>query len=143
MSGLERFLKPNVESCNNIKYVASKRFLDGDNKPIEWEIKSISSQDDENLRRNATKRIPVNGRRNQYTNEIDNNKYVGLLAVACTVYPNLNDEKLQNSYGVMGADVLLKTMLLPGEYANYLNKIQEICGFDLTHDELKDDAVNL
>jgi len=42
---------------------------------------------------------------------------------------NLDDIELQNSYGVMGADALLKTMLTPGEYPEYMEKVQEVNGF--------------
>ena len=77
-----------------------------------------------------------------FPQEIDTNKYIGLLACTCTVFPNLNDAQLQNSYGVMCADELLKAMLLPGEYADYLMKVQEICGFDKSTQELVDEAKN-
>ena len=62
--------------------------------------------------------------------------------MACTVFPNLNDKELQDSYKVMGADALLKTMLTPGEYAEYLTKIQEVCGFDTTMQDEVDEAKN-
>ncbi len=42
----------------------------------------------------------------------------------------------------MGADSLLKKMLLPGEYANYLLKVQEICGFDQKIDNMIKQAKN-
>ena len=142
MSSLSSFLKQNALQSENIKYVASKRFVDEKNNPIEWEIKAISSQEDEALRKSSTKKVPVVGKRGQFTQETDYNKYVGLLATACTVFPNLHDVELQNSYGVMGADELLKTMLLPGEYADYLGKVQEICGFDQSQQDLVDEAKN-
>ena len=62
--------------------------------------------------------------------------------MACTVFPNLNDAGLQDSYKVMGAEALLKAMLTPGEYADYLNKVQEICGFDITLQDEVDEAKN-
>ena len=52
------------------------------------------------------------------------------------------DKELQDSYKVMGADALLKTMLTPGEYAEYLTKIQEVCGFDTTMQDEVDEAKN-
>jgi hypothetical protein len=70
------------------------------------------------------------------------NLYLGKLAVACTVYPNLNDKALQDSYKVMGAENLLKTMLTSGEYAEYLQKVQEVCGFDVPLQDEVDDAKN-
>ena len=139
---LSSFLKQNALQQENVKYVASQRFLDENQKPIEWEIKTISSREDEELRKTAMKKTPIPGKRGQYTQEIDTNKYIGLLACTCTVFPNLNDANLQDSYGVMSADELLKAMLLPGEYADYLMKVQEICGFDKSTQELVDEAKN-
>lgn len=142
MSNLSAFLVQNVEKTENIKYVVSKRFLDEDQKPIEWEVRCVTSSEDEELRRNCTKRVRVPGKKNQFTNETDYNLYLGKLAAACTVFPNLNNAELQSNYGVMGADSLLKAMLLPGEYANYLAKVQEVNGFDIDFDEMVEEAKN-
>lgn len=128
---LSAFLAENAVPVENIKFVASKRFLGEDGNPIPWEIKTITGTEDEALRKSCAKRVPVPGKKNQYQKETDYDLYLGKLAVACTVFPNLNDKELQDSYKVMGADALLKTMLTPGEYAEYLTKIQEVCGFDM------------
>ena len=56
--------------------------------------------------------------------------------------PNLNDKELQDSYHVMGADTLLKAMLTAGEYANYLERVQEVNGFDVPMEELVEDVKN-
>lgn len=137
---LNGFFRQNAVKPENIKYIASSRFLDKNKKPIEWELRPITSRDDECIRRQATqKKRTQNG---QYQNEIDQEKYVGLLASTCTVYPDLNNLDLQDSYGVMGAEELLKVMLLPGEYANYLGKVQEICGFDKNMNDLVEEAKN-
>ena len=140
-TSLSGFFAENAIKVENIKYVASKRFLDEKKKPLEWEIRSLTSQEDEDLRKECTKRIPINGRRGQFTLETDYNLYLGKLASKCTVYPNLNDAELQNSYKVMGADTL-QNMLTAGEYADYLAKIQEINGFDTSMEEMVDEAKN-
>lgn len=142
MSTLSAFLSQNVIKDDNIKCVVSKRFVNSEGKPIEWEISGITSTEDEALRKACTKRVSVPGKKGQFTQEVDFNLYLGKLAAACTVFPNLNDTTLQDSYNVMGADALLKTMLKPGEYADYLQKIQEVNGFDITMEELVDDAKN-
>lgn len=142
MANLTGFLAQNALKVENIKYVASKRFIGEDKKPLEWEIKCIPSTEDEALRKSCTKRVPIPGKRNQYTSETDYNLYLGRLAATCTVFPNLNDAELQNSYGVMGADDLLKTMLMPGEYTDYLTKIQEVNGFEVTFEEAVEEAKN-
>jgi hypothetical protein len=141
MSDLSAFLAQNVAQDESIKYVASKRFVE-DGKPVEWELQSVTSEEDEQIRKSCTKKVQVPGKRGQYTQDTDYEKYLGLLAVRCVVFPNLNDAKLQDSYGVMGADTLLKKMLKPGEYQDLLKKIQEINGFDIGMDELVDEAKN-
>ena len=142
MSNLSAFLAQNVEQEENIKYVASKRFLGEDKKPVEWELQSVTSEADESLRKSCTKKVLVPGKKNQYTQETDFEKYLGLLAVKCIVFPNLNDAELQNSYGVMGGDAALKAMLKPGEYQDLLKKVQEINGFDIGLEELVDEVKN-
>jgi len=139
---LSSFFKQNALQVENVKYVASERFIDENKQPIEWEIRAITSQEDGELRKRATTRVEIPKKKGQYMTETDTEKYIGLLAAACTVYPNLNDAELQNSYGAMGADDLLKKMLIAGEYPAYLNKVQEVCGYDKTQQDLVDEAKN-
>lgn len=142
MSNLKAFLSQNAVKEENVKLVASKRFLDEEGKPMEWEIKAITSEEDEQIRRLCTRKVQVVGKRGQFTQETDFNAYVGKLAAACTVFPNLKDVELQDSYHVMGDDLLLKTMLKAGEYADYLGKVQEVNGFEQTLEDLVDEAKN-
>ncbi|NLK37818.1 MAG: phage portal protein [Epulopiscium sp.] len=137
---LTAFLNPIKEE--NKKVVVSKRFVDAEGKPIKWEIRAITAEEDEALRKSCTRKVQVPGKKGQFTQEIDTNEYLGLLAVTCTVFPNLNDAELQNAYGVMGADALLKKMLNAGEYTSFLANIQEMNGFDTSMDELVDEAKN-
>lgn len=139
---LSAFLAKNALKVEHVKFVASDRFLDEDGKPIEWEIKAITSAEDEALRKSCAKRVSIPGKKNQYQQETDFDLYLGKLAVACTVFPNLNDKEVQDSYGVMGAEALLKAMLIAGEYAGYLARIQKICGFDTTLQDEVDEAKN-
>lgn len=139
MSKLEVFFKENTPQEEHKKVLVSERFFQ-DGQPVYWEIKSISSAEDEILRRGCVRK--KRGNEVQDGSELDFDFYIGKLAAMCTVFPNLNDVQLQNSYGVMGADSLLKEMLKPGEYANYIEKIQEINGFTKTMKELVDEAKN-
>lgn len=139
---LSGFLAENAVQVENIKHVVSKRFLDEDGKPIPWELKTITGTEDEVLRKACAKRVPIPGKKNQYQKETDYDMYLGKLAVACTVFPDLNSKELQDSYKVMGAEALLKTMLSPGEYADYIGKVQEVCGFDASLQEDVDTAKN-
>lgn len=142
MSGLSAFLADNVKKEESIKYVVSERFVDEEGKPVPWEIGSITSKEDDKMRRDATKMTPVMGKRGQYARETDYNEYLNKLATRCTLFPNLHDAQLQNSYGVLGAEQLLQTMLKPGEYQRYLLKVQEVNGFDESTEDLVDEAKN-
>lgn len=141
MSDFSVFMAGNAAKVDTVKYVASKRFC-VKGKPVEWELKAIDSDTDEAIRKECTKRIPISGKRGQYNQEVDTDKYLAKMCAVCTVYPNLNDAELQDSYGVKSNDALLKKMLMPGEYTEYKNKIMEINGYDMSMEELVDEAKN-
>ena len=141
MSNFAVFMAGATAAEETVKYVASKRYVEK-GKPVEWELKAIDSDLDEAIRKECTKRVPVPGKRGQYNQETDTDKYIGKLCVACTVYPNLNDAELQDAFGVKGADALLKKMLKPGEYTEYKAKVMEVNGYDMSMDELVDEAKN-
>ena len=62
MGDLSCFLSQNAVKADREKFVASRRFVGADKKPVEWEIKAITSKEDEDLRRECTKRVPVTGK---------------------------------------------------------------------------------
>ena len=137
MSQLEFFLKGKkaLSVCENI--IISKKFTDDEGKPVFWKLKPISAAFDEELRLSSVKR-----NRNTSRFEMDLNAYAGKLAAATVVFPDLNDAKLQDSYGVLGADSLLKEMLDAGEYQMLLKKVREINGFGEVTGKLFDEAKN-
>ena len=141
MSDFAVFMAGNANKADTVKYVASKRFAVKGN-PVEWELKAIDSDLDEALRKECTKKVPIPGKRGQYNQETDTDKYIARMCVACVVYPNLNDAELQDSYGVKGAETLLKKMLLPGEYTELKAKVMEVNGYDMSMEELVDEAKN-
>ena len=142
MGDLSCFLSQNAITVENVKVVVSKRFMNKDKKPVEWEIKCITSEQDELIKKECTKRKPIPGKKGAYMPETDYDQYVGRLAVACTVFPDLDNKELQDSYQVMGAEALLKKMLTPGEYREYLSKVQEVNGFDIALEDLVEEAKN-
>lgn len=124
------------------KMVVSKRFVRKDGKPEEWEIGCITAQENSELQKICMKRVPVPGRRNQFTYELDYPLYNAMLCARCTLYPDLNNAELQNHFGVMGADKLLLAMLNAGEYADYIIKVTEVNGFDTSMEEKVEEAKN-
>lgn len=142
MSDFKAFLAQNAIPVENMKYAASKRFVDDKGKPMEWELRALTSEEDAEIRKACTHRVPVKGRKGAMIPEMNTMEYMGQIATASTVFPNLNDKELQDSYGVMGADMLLKKMLQPGEYIDYLGKVQEVNGFNVDMEELVEEAKN-
>ena len=141
MSNFAAFMAGSASVTENVEYVASKRFQEN-GKPIAWVLKAIGSDVDEAIRKECTRKVPIAGKRGQYNQETDTDKYMGKMCVACTVYPNLNDAELQDSYGVKSGEALLKKMLLPGEYTDFKAKVMEVNGYDLSMEELVDEAKN-
>ncbi|MGG0663405.1 phage portal protein [Viridibacillus arvi] len=158
MSNLTAFLAQNALTTESEKHIVSKRFIepvideDTDKqkiekgkpvtRPVKWEVAAITSDEDEILRKSHTKRLPVPGKKNVFQPTTDYDAYLATLAVKCTLFPNLHDKDLQDSYKVMGAEALLKKMLLPGEYADYLKIVQTVNGFDVGMDEAVEEAKN-
>lgn len=140
MADFSAFLASNAVPDEKVFYPASKRFIDKDGEPIMWEIRSISSEEDERIRKANTKRSKL--KNGQTVTETDMDSYLGELAVACTVSPDLNDSGIQDSYHAMGGAQLLKAMLKPGEYQEYMKQVMQVNGFDINIDDLVDEAKN-
>ncbi len=123
----ESFFRDNAEIKKEVEVCISDRFKDENGDICKWKIHSINAAYDRALRSIEPR---------------DAESYVGRLCAACVSYPNLNDAALQESYGVMGSERLLREMLLPGEYAALIKKVKEINGFDKSFDELVKEAKN-
>lgn len=139
---LTAFLAQNAKKIDNVEFVASDRFVDSDtSKPMPWEICCITAAENASLRKSCMRTIPVPGKKGQFTQDFDANAYLAKVSVRCTVFPNLNDAELQASYGVMGAEQLITTMLTPAEFEDYSTKVLQVNGFQ-TGDEMVADAKN-
>ena len=139
---LTAFLAENAVKIENQKTVVSKRFLDSKKQPIEWEYKAITCDEESELRKACTRRVPIAGKKGQFTVETDYDEYLARLASACTVYPDLQNAELQDSYKVKTPQALIRAMLVGGEYTEYLQKIQAINGFDTDFQEKVEESKN-
>lgn len=136
MSGLKAFLKQNKITTDTIKYVASRSFVDEDGKPLEWEIRPLKSKEADSIRKECTS---IKGKKTA----IDSARFNRMAAAKCTVFPNLNDKELQDSYGVLGAEELIQELLdNDGEYQMYCKKVLELSGYDKSDGELIEEAKN-
>lgn len=127
---LEAFMIEEKEEV--IEYVASKRFKDKEGKPVAWKLRAITAKENDEIRKECYKQVPIVGKRNQYRQEFDTPKYLEQLAIKCVVDPNLKSVELQDFYHVMNeVDLLKEHLLKPAEYDNLVAKLQEINGYDL------------
>lgn len=136
MSELKAFLKQNKKTTGTIKVVASESFIGEDGKPMEWEVRPLKSREADEIRAQCT---TMKGKKPV----ADSAKFNRMVAAKCTVFPNLNDKELQDSYGVLGAEELIQELLdNDGEYQMYCRKVLELSGYDKSDAELIDEAKN-
>lgn len=138
---LSAFLAQNAKKVDNRSIAVSKRFTDESGNPVEWEITCITAGENQRLRKDAMRDVPIPGKRGQYKQEIDIAKYQTRLLSRCVVFPDLSDTALQDSYGVVGSDELISAMLTPGEFDDLVLAVTELCGFT-TEGEIVDEAKN-
>lgn len=137
MSNLTLFLKKNKKVRANAFYPATKSILDEKGEPVKWEIRPLTTTEDEQIRNDCTYDAPVPGKRGQYRTKIDVNAYLNKQMCAAIVFPDLRNAELQDSYGVKTPEDLLKALVDdPAEFADLREFIQEISGFstDLTEE---------
>jgi hypothetical protein len=144
VASMAAFMKGNVKLPENVKYAATDRITDpSTGKPVEWEIKALPSGTIAKLREKCSRMVKLPTKKTYYTQMTDQEKYMEALAVTSTVFPDLNDATLQDSYGVIGAEALLHALLcVGGEYDDYAAKVAEVNGYEPDMDELKDNAKN-
>lgn len=138
---LSAFMRPNVQQIENAKYAASPRFQGEDGKPLEWEICCISADEYARIRSGCIRQVPVPGKKNQFTQRLDTYAFQSKVCARCTVFPDLNNAELQNSWGVVKPEELVGAMLIGGEFDDYVTEVFRINGFK-TENELVDEAKN-
>lgn len=143
MSNFNRFMKTNKITKENTTFPATKSLTDEEGKPLEWVIKPLTTKENEKIREDCTIEVPVTGKPNMYRPKLDTSKYMAKMLCASVVEPNLYDKDLQDSYGVMTPEELLKEMIDdPGEYGSFMVFIQEFNGFTTTLEDKVEEAKN-
>ena len=140
MSSLQAFFAQNTTAEITEEVIVSDRFKDENGKPIPWKVRAITEAENEQLRKAAMQHVKGPGGRRMA--EIQPEVYMAKVVVSSVVFPDLKNAELQKSYGVLGAEDLLKKMLLSGEYARLVQAVQEINGFDKDINELVEEVKN-
>ena len=142
MSNFSNFMKANKIQKENVMHPVTKSLLDEKGNPLLWEIKPLTTKENERIRESCTVDVPVKGKPNQYRPKVDMEKYQTKLICAAIVSPDLNNAELQNSYGVMTPEDLIKEMVdNPAEYTDLMVFIQQLSGFKTLQEEV-DEAKN-
>ena len=139
---LTAFFAQNAAKVEVQKAVVSTRFVDDEGKPLEWEYGSISAADNAKLRSDCVVSKPVPGKPGKFTSEVDGNLYTIKLCAASTVFPDLRDAVLQDSYHVHSEEDLLGVMLTSGELDAYAAKVFKTNRFAEVTADLLEEAKN-
>ncbi len=143
MTELSMFFKQNKAAKTNTKYAVTKNFTDKKGRPLEWEIKPITTREDEAIREACTVKVPVPGKPHLTTSELNNNKYIAKMLAASVVSPDLQNAELQDSYGVKMPEDLLREMVdSSAEYMAFVLFVQKFNGMDVSFAESEDIAKN-
>lgn len=143
MSKFSLFMKANKIAKKNEQYAPTTTLLDENGDPLKWEFKQITSKENEDLRDSCTIEVQVKGKPNLFRPKVKTAEYLAKMIVASTVYPDLYDKELQDSYGVMTPEELLYAMVdNAGEYQDFTVWMQKFQGFTKGLDEKVDEAKN-
>jgi hypothetical protein len=143
MSNFSRFMKQNKITKENTTFAATKSLLDEEGNPLLWTIKPLNTKENDDIRDSCMREVQMPGKPNLYRPKLDTSKYIAKMICACVVEPNLYDKELQDSYGVMTPEDLLKEMVDdPGEYQDFASFIQEFNGFNTTLEDKVEEAKN-
>ena len=143
MSNFSRFMKKNKIAKENTTFPATKSLVDENGEPLLWTISPLSTKKNDDIRDECMIEVPVVGKPNMYRPKLNTSKYIAKMICACVVEPNLYDKELQDSYGAMTPEELLKEMIDdPGEYQALVSFVQEFNGFNSTLDDKVEEAKN-
>lgn len=132
MNDLSIFLKENRVKRENVFYCANPELKDSEGNTVKWEIKPVTTKEEEAIREECTDYGEGGYRLNV-------SKYIGKMIAEAVVYPNLYDAKLQDSYGVRSPEALVKEILdKPGDYSRLAKFVQELNGFKSLREDIEE-----
>ena len=136
----DAFLKTNKIEKQNELIPVSQAFKDENGDAILWEVRQLTNDEMKYIKKKCVKQN--RDKRGGVTMETDTDQMLGLMAAMSTVYPDLKNAELQNSYGVYGEVELLEAMLSAGELLAYEQEVNRINGFDVSFDDKVEEAKN-
>ncbi len=132
MKDLSIFLKENKIKRENVFYCASEDFKDSEGNVIRWEIKPVTTREEETIREESMDYADGKYRLNV-------NRYIEKMVAEAVVFPNLYDAKLQDSYNVKSPEALVKEILdKPGDYSRLARFVQNLNGFKSLREDIEE-----
>lgn len=131
---IKSFFAENAIKTEEKNYVASTRFVDEKGNPIPWKLKVITNTELDEIMASCKHKEYIPKTRD-YKIITDTDRLNSELVCKAVVFPNLNDEQLQKSYNTVGAEMTVKAMLTPGEFADLIAAVTEACGFQTGMDD--------
>ena len=139
MSNFSKFMKANKIQKQNVMHPVTKSLVDENGEPLLWELKPLTTKENEAIRESCTVEVPVKGKPNMFRPKVDMKKYQSKLICSAVVSPDLNNAELQNSYGVMTPEDLIVEMVDdPAEYTDLMVLIQQISGFKTLQEDIEE-----
>ena len=128
IKNMRAFYRDAVEVNKTVFYQASKRIKDENGEPVFWELKVLSYDDIKATIEKQTRTVPnkLTGKGEKETNM---NQAMIDMVLQAVVFPNLNDAELQDSWGVVGAEAVLKELLTAGEIADLIEAVNAAAGY--------------
>lgn len=143
MSNLSLFLKKNKKTKENKFYAPTKSLLDENGEPLKWEFRHVSTKEIDKITEECMIEVPVKGKPGMYRPKVNNTKFVEKLIIKATVEPDLYNSELQDSYGVMTPEDLLKEMVDdPAEYNSLAEFVKNFGGDNETLSDKVEAAKN-
>ena len=137
MSDFKEFLMDSFDEVETVEKVVK---MGGKDKKMQF--KAISATKGDEIRKKCRKISFLKGQR---IAETDNDKFMANQIIETTVYPDLKNAELQEAWGVVGAEELLKAMkskMSDGEYMEWSSIAAEVNGYDKGMQELVEEAKN-
>lgn len=142
-TNLSAFLKKNKKYKDDVAYKVTSSLCDENGTPLDWKIKAVSTEEYERIREKCTTEVQVTGKPGVYRQKFNSSLFIVKLMCASVAEPDLYNKELQDSYGVMNPEDLIKQMIdNPGEYNEFAEFIQKFNGFDETLQDKVNEAKN-
>lgn len=136
MSNLQDFLNANPVDNLTEEVAVSPRFKDKDNNLLKFKVKAMTNAEFDEIRKAAT--TVKKGRKIEF----DAHKFNLQMVVNHTVEPNFKQVDSIKKLGCSTPEEYVQRVLLAGEVSTLATKIQELSGFDVSMEELVEEAKN-